>query len=88
MFDPWLSECAKYNAVISITVKLPGNRSNMCHTEWRGSESTKQAVHVYKEKQTDPTNEEVGKQTYNMWMLQSHSKNQACVKKKKSLKRN
>lgn len=32
----------------------------MCHTEWRGSESTKQTIHVYKEKQTDPTNEEVG----------------------------
>lgn len=60
MFDPWLSECAKYNAVISITVKLPGNRSNMCHTEWRGSESTKQTIHVYKEEQTDPPNEEVG----------------------------
>lgn len=58
----------------------------MCHTEWSGSESTKQAVHVYKEKQTDPTNEEVGKQTYNTWMLQNHSKNQPrVIKFKKKL---
>lgn len=49
MFDLWLSECAKYNAVISITANYPGT-DRTCVTQNEGVVSQQNKLFTYTKK--------------------------------------